>query len=78
MASETLLEKFQYGCTGVSWLIKKKLPGHACCEEHDVAYNQGGVLLVNLKLIRNLLSAYLKRMGVGLLELLNLALPGLW
>ena len=37
-----------------------------------------GVLLGNLKLIRNLLSVYLKRIGVGLLELLGLALPGLW
>ena len=35
-----------------------------------------GVLPGNLKLIRNLLSVYLKRMGVGLLELLSLALHG--
>ena len=43
----SLLDKFQYGCTGISWLMSwfgRRLPGHECCDEHDVAYSQGGSL----------------------------------
>lgn len=42
---------FQYGCTGISWIAKlfgKELPGHRCCEEHDLAYEQGGSILWKL------------------------------
>ena len=65
MASETLLEKFQYGCTGVSWLIKKKLPGHACCEEHDVAYNQGGSIAWKFEVDKKLAKCIFEKNGSG-------------
>jgi hypothetical protein len=41
----TFMEKFQQGCTGVSWIFRalgRKAPAEWCCDEHDVAYNQGG------------------------------------
>ena len=46
-------EKFSKGCTGLSWLLRKfnlKAPGEYCCEEHDVAYDQGGSLLWKIKM----------------------------
>ena len=43
---------FQQGCTGVSWVVKKlggELPGEYCCDEHDVAYDEGGSLKEKIK-----------------------------
>ena len=42
-----LLDEFQKGCTGVSWLFKLfgiKLSAEECCEEHDILYDQGGTI----------------------------------
>lgn len=39
------LKKFQQGCTGVSWIFRelgRVAPAEWCCDEHDVAYDQGG------------------------------------
>lgn len=36
------------GCTGLSYILDRlglKTPGEYCCDEHDVAYEQGGTLL---------------------------------
>lgn len=61
------LQKFQYGCTGISWLFKKMLPGHTCCEEHDVAYDQGGTISwkfqVDAKLVRCIYVKNMEKLG---------------
>ena len=43
----SILSEFQSGCTGLSWvwhLFGSKLPAEDCCDEHDVAYDEGGTL----------------------------------
>ena len=61
----------------VSWLFKKNFLVTRDVKSMMSRIIKVGVLLGNLKLIRNLLSVYLKRIGVGLLELLSLDLPWL-
>lgn len=46
------MEDIRKGCTVISYVAKKAgvtLPEEACCDEHDVAYNQGGSLLFKAK-----------------------------
>lgn len=41
------MDKFQQGCTGVSYvagLIGRKIEVEGCCDEHDAEYEQGGSL----------------------------------
>ena len=52
-----LLDEFRQGCTGVSWIYHlrgKKAPGEICCDEHDLAYEQGGSLAFKRKMDRKL------------------------
>lgn len=45
----SVLERFQYQCTGISWLIPTPKTG-PCCDEHDVGYEQGGSLKWKMQL----------------------------
>lgn len=50
-------EDFTKGCTGLSWLLGKfnlRAPGEFCCDEHDVAYDQGGTLRWKLQMDRKI------------------------
>lgn len=41
----SIVAKLQDGCTVISFiaaLFGRRLSGHACCDEHDLAYEQGG------------------------------------
>ena len=42
LQAKHLLRNFNTAVLEFRVFLRKKLPGHACCEEHDVAYNQGG------------------------------------
>ena len=70
------LERFQYGCTGVSWLFSDPLPEHVCCEEHDVAYNQGGSLKWKMQMDAKLAECIFRRNGSGIVGALKAA--GAW
>ena len=59
------LSRFQYGCTGISWMFKNPLPGHPCCEEHDVAYDQGGSLKWKLQMDAKLARCIYSKNGSG-------------
>lgn len=63
----SLLKRFQYGCTGISWFFKNPLPEHFCCEEHDLAYDQGGSLLFKLQMDKKLVDCIFKKNGSGLI-----------
>jgi hypothetical protein len=71
-----LIERFQYGCTGISWLFEEKLPGHECCEEHDVAYNQGGTLRWKATMDAKLARCIFSKNGKGIVGALKSA--GAW
>jgi len=46
------LDKFQGGCTGISWLaglIGHKIEAESCCEVHDVQYVYGGSIADKVK-----------------------------
>lgn len=49
----TWLEEFQRQCTGVTWIIPTPVTG-PCCDEHDVAYEQGGSLAWKWQMDRKL------------------------
>lgn len=72
----SLLTKFQYGCTGISWMFKNPLPGHACCEEHDVAYDQGGSLGWKWRMDMKLAKCISEKNGSGIVGRLKAA--GAW
>ena len=39
------MSEFTAGCTGLSFILSRlglNTPGEYCCDEHDVAYEQGG------------------------------------
>ena len=65
------LARFQYGCTGISWLFKDPLPGHPCCEEHDVAYNQGGTLRWKMQMDAKLAKCIFQKNGSGIVGVLK-------
>jgi hypothetical protein len=74
-----LIDKFQEGCTGISWIVAlwgKKLPGHECCDEHDLAYEQGGSISWKLKMDLKLARCIHAKNGGGIVGKLKAA--GAW
>jgi len=65
----SIIAKFQDGCTGISWIVSwfgKKLPGHECCDEHDVAYEQGGSLAFKAQMDAKLAKCIAAKNGGGI------------
>lgn len=63
-----IVKKFQEGCTGISWIVGafgRKLPGHECCDEHDVAYIQGGSWKFKAQMDARLAKCIAKKNGNG-------------